>query len=168
MDEAMYQFLVDEIFTLVLQGTLQRSPTYEEKVSERRKADFKQALRDDLERMALEYENPVLEETHVSNIDTLARDLSNRFRDCLLQGRFRIGSAQKALNLYLKYIWCLGKIPPPPHCPFDSIIIQRLGCHMSWTELDRIEEYQTLVERAKQAADGRPLAEWELFEYNNA
>lgn len=39
---------------------------------------------------------------------------------------FRIGSAQKALNLYRKYLWCLGYIPFPPHCPFDATIIDQL------------------------------------------
>jgi hypothetical protein len=39
---------------------------------------------------------------------------------------FRVGTAQKALNLYLKYLWCLGEIKTPPHCPFDRGIIQML------------------------------------------
>lgn len=164
------KFLADELFALVLQGTLQRSPTYKEKTSDRRKADFKQALRSALESMARNYATGVSEETHVSNIQRLAQDLSCQFHDCLFQDRFRIGSAQKALSLYLKYLWCLGEIPRLPHCPFDSSIIQKLpvDCRVNWTELDNVEQYRSLVRGAIQVANGRALAEWELLEYNRA
>jgi hypothetical protein len=47
----------------------------------------------------------------------------------------RIGLAQKALNLYLKYLWCLGEIHEPPHCPLDSIVLGQVpGCKdVRWT-----------------------------------
>ncbi|SDJ63273.1 hypothetical protein SAMN05216338_105731 [Bradyrhizobium sp. Rc2d] len=32
--------------------------------------------------------------------------------------------AQKVLNLLLKYYWCLARIPEPPYCPIDRIIIE--------------------------------------------
>ena len=28
--------------------------------------------------------------------------------------------------LYLKYLWCLGEICRPPHCPFDRMVIEEL------------------------------------------
>jgi hypothetical protein len=84
--------------------------------------------------------------------------------------RFRIGSAQKALNLYLKYLWCLGKICSPPHCPFDRQIIASLPNYTgpSWTKLVREEDYRALVEAAKAKAQDSSLAAWELRIYNNA
>ena len=84
--------------------------------------------------------------------------------------RIRIGSAQKALNLFLKYLWCIGEAPEPPHCPFDFQIISKLppAVRCNWTELDSIETYRALVAAAKTAAAGQSLAEWELAEYNGA
>src|SRR5208282_1517190 len=89
--------------------------------------------------------------------------------------QFPIGRAQKALNLFLKYLWCIGEICEPPHCPFDSVIIAKLpkGTCPSWTKLDRIGDYRNLVEAAKKfvaetkdPADDSSLATWELRKYN--
>jgi hypothetical protein len=82
----------------------------------------------------------------------------------LKNGRFRIGIAQKALNLYLKYLWCVGLIPMPPHCPFDSSIIGHLPecMNFNWTAIDSIDDYQKLVNSARKKADDKPIAEWEL------
>ncbi len=62
--------------------------------------------------------------------------MTTEFKDILFGNGFRVGIAQKALNLYLKYLWCLGKITEPPHCPFDSIIISEIKCNIKWTEMD--------------------------------
>ena len=72
--------------------------------------------------------------------------------------------------MYLKYLWCLGKIPQPIHCPLDSQIIAKLSTYKGprWTELDREEDYRKLVEAAKLKAQGIPLATWELQAYNHA
>lgn len=82
----------------------------------------------------------------------------------LSDGRFRIGLAQKALNLYLKYLWCAGFAARPPHCPVDAIILESAGIRAAtpWTRLDSIEEYARLIEALRAIASGRPLAEWEL------
>jgi hypothetical protein len=87
----------------------------------------------------------------------------------LAGGKFRIGTAQKALNLYLKYLWCLGKIRMPPHCPFDAQIIKKIPkspCQ-SWTKLKDEEEYLKLVAAANDTANPLSLAVWELREYNS-
>jgi hypothetical protein len=98
----------------------------------------------------------------------MATVLSHRYGEALRDGRFRIGPAQKALNLYLKYMWCVGEIPTPPHCPFDSKIIYHLrGCEdVKWTKLVSLDEYMKLVRTARQEAKGRSLAEWELKVFN--
>jgi hypothetical protein len=80
--------------------------------------------------------------------------------------RFRIGSAQKALNLYLKMLWCFDRIPAPPHCPFDRIVLSHVpDCErIKWTELDSPSEYRRIVSCARSVAGGS-LAEWELRSY---
>ncbi len=176
MNARQERFLADELFSRVLQATFQRSLTYEEKASDERKAAFKEALRERLEALAEIYKakkpQQIPSDDHIRNIENLANSLSESFADCLVGGRFRIGSAQKALNLHLKYLWCLGEVAEPPHCPFDSIIIKKLGREneLNWTALDDIGIYRKLVNLAEDFAKRRGLtiAEWELDEYNRA
>ena len=145
-------------------GALGRSKTYSKSVSVQDKSLFRISLREKLSEIGDKYISTTPEEEHLSNINKIADDLTSNFSHCLENGRFRIGIAQKALNLYLKYLWCVGLIPMPPHCPFDSIIIGHLPeCkHLNWTANDSIDDYQKLVNAARKKADGKPIAEWEL------
>jgi hypothetical protein len=106
----------------------------------------------------------------MTNIKNLAQTLSKKYPEALHGSRFRIGSAQKALNLYLKMLWCLDRIPTPPHCPFDAIVLSHIpGCQsVRWTQLDSLPEYQRIVRCARSAANGVSLAEWELHLYTSA
>ncbi|MGA9852034.1 MAG: hypothetical protein WBR15_03810 [Gammaproteobacteria bacterium] len=158
----------DELFSLVLQATLQRSKIYSKTALEEDKSIFKNGLRSKLDNLRETYTQQITDLQHFANIEKLADEISNEHRVCLNNGRFRIGCAQKSLNLYLKYLWCLAKIPNPPHCPFDRIIISRLISKSppNWTEMDNIEMYKELVDLARLAANGKSIAEWELIEYN--
>jgi hypothetical protein len=120
------RFLRNEFLTMSVLGALGRSRTYSKSASEEAKKNFHNALRRKLDELAQSYTSNVKEEDHLKNIEDLVKDLTSRFLDCLEKKRFRIGVAQKALNLYLKYLWCVGFIPVPPHCPFDSIVINHL------------------------------------------
>ena len=151
-------------------ATVQRARVYRPKAPERTRRTFQGALRSKLEEVARLYEKEVEEETHIGNIVELSRSLTRAHKDILNSGRFRIGTAQKALNLYLKYLWCLGKIPRPPHCPFDFQIIAKLSEYKGpkWTALDLEKDYRNLVAAARAKARDVPLAVWELQTYNNA
>lgn len=80
----------------------------------------------------------------------------------------KFGHAQKALNLYLKYHWCFGMLPMPPHCPLDSIVLKKIPgfTQERWTRLDSSERYVNIISAAKVQANGVPLAVWELDVYN--
>jgi hypothetical protein len=165
MNEEQREFLIDEFFNLTLRGTGQRARVYREGAAEPEKHEFRKSLRKELERMASAYKSRVPDEQHERNIDELAETLSTRHERVLAKGRFRIGCAQKALNLYLKYLWCFGEIGTPPQCPFDFGIIGQLpGCEdVKWTELDDHSEYHLLVEAARRKAGAQTsLADWEL------
>ena len=170
MDADQEQFLKDELSSLALMATVQRAKVYIAETPEQRRRGFQVGLRTKLEELATHYENGVDEETHIQNIVQLSDGLTRDHKEILNGGRFRIGTAQKALNLYLKYLWCLGKIPMPPHCPFDFQIIGKLSDYKgpSWTALDLADDYRNLVAAVKVAAKGVPLATWELKTYNNA
>jgi len=167
MNEPQEQFIIDEFFDCTVRGAFQRARIYRPEAGERARAKFREALRSSLTKRAVEYSEPVSEDDHVANIVSLADELSDGHTDVLVNGRFRIGVAQKALNLYLKYLWCIGKATTPPHCPFDAVVIQMLvDCgSMNWTKLDSAAEYRMLVTAAKTRAAGKTLAEWELETY---
>jgi len=170
MDAHQEHFLKDELFSLTLMATVQRSGVYRPGISERERKAFQSALRTRLEQVAQGYASKVSDETHIKNILELSAQLSAAHAGLLQGNRFRIGAAQKALNLYLKYLWCIGKIPEPPHCPFDFQIIAKLPGYKgpSWTVLDSEDDYRDLVKAAKLKAQGSSLAAWELETYNNA
>jgi hypothetical protein len=170
MDAHQEQFLRDEIFSLTLMATVGRANVYTPGLSERERKTFQSTLRSQLEEIVKEYATEVSENAHIQNILRLSTYLTTTHANVMQGGRFRIGTAQKALNLYLKYVWCLGKIPAPPHCPFDFQIIARLPAYTgpNWTVLDSENDYRTLVTAAKARTQGVSLAVWELQTYNNA
>jgi hypothetical protein len=97
----------------------------------------------------------------------MADSLSEIHGDVLHEGRMKLGHAQKALNLYLKYRWCLGVASQPPHFPVDAIILRRIPEYRdgktAWTQLDSPQAYLEIINAARRVAgDNQTLAEWEL------
>ncbi len=170
MDADQEQFLRGECFSLTLMATVQRAGVYKPKTSEQSRRAFQTALRTKLEQIGGAYTKEMDDETHIRNIVELSDSLTRSHTNILTGGRLRLGTAQKALNLYLKYLWCLGKIHQPPHCPFDFRIIAKLPSYNGprWTELDSEKDYRKLVAAAKAKAKRATLAVWELRTYNNA
>jgi hypothetical protein len=165
------KFMRDEVFMLTLMAVVSRGHVYKAKPTEREAKKFQSCLWEQLKGMEEKYVQRVDDEAHVGNIESLANEVSASCGEILSKSRFRIGSAQKALNLFLKYLWCLGEIPqPPPHCPFDRRIIECLpeGAQCNWTECDDIEHYKRWVAEARKIAETQSLslAGWELLTYN--
>jgi hypothetical protein len=158
-------FLSNVAFGITLAGTAQRGKLYNPASSPGERKKFRLALRRSLESLAQRYSHPVSDETNFANIENLSDTLTAEHRNAL-GGRFRIGSAQKALNLYLKMLWCFDRIPTPPHCPFDRIVLSHVpDCErIKWTELDSPSEYRRIVQCARSVSGGS-LAEWELHSY---
>jgi len=186
-DEALEirKFLRDEVFSLTFMAVVQRGKIYAPGTT--KKDEFRRALRSVLDRMAEVYKVPITEEAHLQNIELLADRVSSSCGELLGEStmrccsgvasppskgnrRFRIGSAQKALNLFLKYLWCLGEVREPPHCPFDRRIIERLpkGVQCNWTQCNDIEHYNRWVAAAREEAKkgSVSLAQWELCTFN--
>lgn len=161
-------FLRQEFHRLTLLGSLQRSSTYVPTAPEADRRAFRQSLITELEGMAGSYRQPTPDDAHAATIVRLSQELSAAHGAILRDGRFRIGVAQKAVNLFLKYLWCAGWSPIPPHCPFDSIVIGLLpsASQVAWTKMDSIDEYRALVAAARDVAGDTALAIWELQEYS--
>jgi hypothetical protein len=165
-----WRFIHAQILASCVAASFQRAHVYADEALARDRARLHTDLRAELKRIGEQYATLVKGPDHVQNIVELAARISESSRPALAGGRFRLGIAQKALNLYLKYLWCLRRIPTPPHCPFDRLIIARLReCNdVSWTRLDSKTDYEKLVAAAERAADGKSIAEWELGAYNLA
>ncbi len=118
MDEQQRSFLKDEFFNCTIRGAFQRARVYTAEAKDNGREGFRKALRSSLEQLEAHYREPVEDEDHIRNIEILSSRLSIDHAKVLVAGRFRIGVAQKALNLYLKYLWCIGGVSTPPHCPF--------------------------------------------------
>ena len=157
-------FLRLEFQSLALLGASQHIRIYRLHVLESDRAAFRTALHRELDGISQDYATDAMTEArHVAHIQSLADTLSRGFGHVLENARLRIGPAQKALNLYLKYLWCAGLQPMPPHCPMDSIVLQQAGnATMRWSQIDSIADYLAAIGVLKQAAGQVPLAVWEL------
>lgn len=166
-------FLQDECWMLAKLAAFGRSRTYADQATEAQRMDLQRALRDFVLQQIipayLEASAPISDEQHEFNIQRIS-DWSCVFAAILRSGCLRIGIAQKLLNLYLKYLWCLGLMPhEPPHFPVDAVMLAGLK-HQSggWTRMDSLEDYRRIIELARRAANeqGLTLAQWELMVYS--
>jgi hypothetical protein len=168
--EAQREFMNGQVFAMTLAATAQRSNMYAAELTEVERKPVQRTLRFVLEEICAAYVTPVDDLQHVLNIGMVAQTLSNEHGALLKAGRMKFGHAQKALNLHLKYLWCSERIPMPPHCPLDSIILKKIPgfTQIRWTQLDSSKKYEEIISAAKCKASLQNLSlpEWELIEYN--
>ena len=172
MTQPQRDFLEDEFLTLSINGALQHSSTYKPTAGKKDPETLQRELRTGLCDIAARYSSEVGEGQHLENIQELARRVNKSCASFLNGDHLRFGVAQKALNLYLKYLWCVGKTRiPPPHCPFDGTVLERLRFQDNWTDMDDVAIYLKWVRQAETArndAKCESLAEWELRAWNAA
>jgi hypothetical protein len=164
--EPKWQFLQDDFLMNSIGAALQHARVYESTATASDHATLQQAFKCRLRMCVARYSQPVNEGEHIENIGALAEYVSARCGGFLRNGRIPFGIAQKALNLHLKYLWCVDRIPTPPHCPVDSTVIGELPLPpLTYTKMNE-EDYRRVIEAAKAKAAGRSLAEWELELFN--
>lgn len=168
MAAAQQIFLKTEIWMLTFGGSFQRNKVYAEKVSEKQREVFRKELRSYFEKEILPAYNKAVEHyEHCAMIEKIVTD-SSKYKSVLSIEKLSVGTAQKLLNLVLKYYWCLGWVPEPSHFPVDSRIQTCLPVknRMSWTKITSLDEYQTIIHCAKeQLKEGETLARWELANF---
>jgi hypothetical protein len=101
---------------------------------------------------------PISDHQHCAAIARISDALSSQFGAYLMGGRLRFGTSQKAFNLYRKYLWAMGEAEMPPHCPIDSVVLNRVGINAHWTKSDSCEEYMDWINEIRKHLT---LAEWE-------
>lgn len=104
----------------------------------------------------------VSEIQHIKYIESLSARISAQIGDALHKSRFRVGVAQKLVNVHLKYLWAAGYIHEPPHCPIDGIIRDKAKIDYDWIASDCIEEYTKAISDLKKVAGIKSLSLWEL------
>lgn len=165
------RFIQNELWYLSLAGAFQRNKVYSKDIvdpKEHKKIAFKEKLKESVLEVAKFYNQFISDDVHIANIKAI---ISGNANDILDGGRLKFGTVQKLLNLYLKYMWCIGKLEHiPPHCPVDSIILDKSTSfrNAKWTKLDCEKEYMLYVEDLREVAraKGIHLAEWELEIFN--
>ena len=83
---------------------------------------------------------------------------------------FRISHSQKSISEYLKHLWCMGKIPEPPQCPVDALILAIAGSSPTekrWSYVNSIEEHRKKVLILSRMANSQNLTlpAWELLQF---
>jgi hypothetical protein len=159
------------LITLTFDGALKRAALYKRKAKDKDKKAFRVYLASELPTLmgSIVRKSNYSNTDHFDKLERFANKVTKRHAHILKGKRFRIGNAQKFLNLYWKIAWLMKTVKRKPiHCPFDSIVIQKLPkeYRVSWTKFDSIEEYKGLVRGATECARGKDrIAEWELGLY---
>jgi hypothetical protein len=94
------------------------------------------------------------------------------------QGQPSFGVAQKAVNLFLKYLWCLDIFKQPPHCPIDSQILKEIkwnspkkhGTAKKWSTFSK-KDYEGAIsdiEKVRNESKKSSIATWELAEWKSS
>ncbi|OGB03964.1 MAG: hypothetical protein A3G29_15625 [Burkholderiales bacterium RIFCSPLOWO2_12_FULL_64_99] len=166
-------FIYREITILAWGASVQRAKLYNPAIPyEERESDaFRASLLSFIETVLLpKYKTGCSEADHVANIQSLVNFGTKAGGKLLGPDGYKFGVAQKLLNLLLKYLWCLGHLAEPPHCPVDRIVLAKTALRdkLNWTEIKTETEYNEAIEAIRVVAKAATLSlpQWELQFYS--
>ena len=163
----MDEFIKKIILRNTINAAFQHGKVYANNLSSNDKKTLKDAIKTKLEELSKNYFNDVTVAQHIENIRNLAQTISQNHRDKLKGHRLRIGTAQKMLNLYVKFLWCLNEIEEPVHCPIDSIVLKKINFNRNWTDLDSIDDYKEIILKIREhLQENETIANWEKEIWN--
>ena len=168
-----YKFLSYELGLLTMKAALStrkaRWPIYAAHCKEFQRNKIKASFRKVLDQIALRAMQGALPEAeHLQLIRDVADQLSAEHGAQLHQGRFRHGTAQKLVNMQMKYLWTAGLIDEPLHCPIDGIIRNEAKLSYEWTSSDCQDEYVRAISDLRKVAGPLSLSLWELQNFKRA
>jgi len=121
IDENKNKFLKNEFFALSIQGAFMRNRYVYKTKDEFKKKKFRMFLYNKLSSYTKKYKKNVDEEKHINNLKKIQREI---YKYCKakkilkkqknIKDTLNIGTIQKLLNLYLKYLWVSGYINAEP------------------------------------------------------
>ncbi len=166
----MDEFIEKIILGKTIQAAFQRGEVYAEGIPRKSRIALHKSIKEELKRMASNYYNNfVSEDDHIKNIEQLSDTITERHGDILKCHKLRIGTAQKLLNVYIKFLWCLGEINRPHHCPVDRIVLKKIKDDRKWTDLKTIENYKDIISKIRDyvvSIEEESIAEWEYKLWN--
>ncbi len=164
MENLKKDFLQNEILNNTIKGGFQRANIYKNKIDENDKEKFRKYVKTLVMSFSQKYFNEnISSDEHIKIITNLQKEISKEIE-------ISFGVAQKLLNLYLKYLWCLGELKSkPPHCPVDYIILSEVGLYnIRWTKMTK-EEYKIAIDNILKYSKIKGFSDislWELSVFN--
>lgn len=160
-------FLREQLFGLSFQGMAQRGHLYRAEADAARKEAWRSRVFERLRAIDTAAVASMADAHYIAWLCGLHDEVGGwqETAAVMKNGRWRVGSAQKLINLWLKYLWCHGtQALPPPHFPVDGVILNHIPSmrHIRWTELDDWNGYRGIIAEARALAGAEPLALWEL------
>jgi hypothetical protein len=164
----MDEFIKKIILGRTIQAAFQRGKVYRYGLNQKQKEWLKNSIKEELEKISSKYINEVSEKEHLENIKSLSRTITKKHNKLLKNGCLRIGTSQKLLNVYIKFLWCLGEAKEPKHCPIDSIVLReiKLNNKYKWTDLKSIKEYKIIISAIRKHINNKSVALWERELWN--
>ncbi|MCK4403823.1 MAG: hypothetical protein KAW02_01910 [candidate division Zixibacteria bacterium] len=162
----MDEFIKKIILRRTIQAAFQRGKVYPDGLSQKARDELKNSIKEELVRISGKYVNEVSEEKHLKNIEVLSQTIIRKHKRKLKNGRLRIGTAQKLLNVFIKFLWCLGEAKEPEHCPIDRIVLTEIKSDHKWTDLQSIDEYKEVISEIRMHIDNESVARWEWKLWN--
>ena len=162
-------FIRDMILSNSISAAFQhvKGGVYTKEVTAKQKEEFRKKIEKYLVGVEKEY-HQTSDKNHCERIRDFIKNTADDV--ALKNGELSFGVAQKLVNLYLKYLWCMDKLGTPPHCPIDRFVIDN-GCqhphlYHPWTQMTQ-EKYVDAMNEIKQTAGNESLAVWELNLWND-
>ena len=155
-------FITNEFMSLsILAGLATRNaefPIYKKEATEENRNKVKKSIRTHLFKLYKEIKGKELNDiekiySYWSNFESIMNDSYSQY---LHEGKFRIGISQKIINLFLKYLYCSGKIKSLCICPIDGFVKEAILSEMNkgkieeatlknWTEITDIDDLKDYV-----------------------
>jgi len=164
------QFIESQIWSLSIAAAFQRGNVYKKNYAptDKKKSEFKSELKKIIDE-EIKHLDAIESEEFIELLKKI-KELTNAMIEdkgySSFVEKFRFGTLQKLVNLYLKYQWCLGWRSEPPHCPFDGVVLVALEIKATWTQSDCAGEYRNWVNEAQDKAKETSIAQWELEVWN--
>ena len=103
------------------------------------------------------------------------RRVNNNVENAFGKVGFKLSVCQKSMSLALKHAYAHGKIPLPPVCPVDRIVLNlaasQTGQHWStnWTAVNDMSTYLSHLDHLTAAGEvwGLELAAWEILGFES-
>lgn len=145
----MHDFIHRMVLRNSTNAAIQRANVYSSTTSQIGKNAFREDLKRWLTQLGLRYFAWEYNgKKYCDEITSLKTHLNTRHSFLLNGGNVKIGVCQKAITLYLKYLWLLGDNSKKPiYATLDRGIMNLAGVTNppNWTELDDIQEYERVV-----------------------